>query len=99
MSDRKYRQRGYMDEERPASKPAAPRVPPAERVGPKPLSMPGFREVIRCARCGNPLTGEVSSDARCKRCGADLHACIQCTHFDTGSRFECRQPVTVRIGT
>lgn len=97
MSDRKYRQRGYMDEGRPASKPAAPRVPPAERVGPKPLSMPGYREIIRCARCGNPLTGEVSSDARCKRCGADLHACVQCTHFDTGSRFECRQPVSVRI--
>lgn len=101
MSDRKYRQRGYQDDDRPASKPQAPREAPreprGERIGPKPMNMPGFREVVRCARCGNTITGDIAADSRCKRCGADLHACVQCTHFDTGSRFECSQPVAARI--
>jgi hypothetical protein len=97
MSDRKYRQRGYMDSDRPAAKPAAPREARPERIGPRPLNMPGFREVTRCARCGNIITSEIGGDSRCGRCGTDLHACIHCTHFDTSSRFECRQPVTARI--
>jgi len=98
MSDRKYRQRGYMDSDRPAQAPKpAPREPRAERVGPRPLNMPGFREVVRCARCGNTMTAEIAGDSRCGRCGADLHACVQCTHFDTGSRFQCRQPLTARV--
>jgi hypothetical protein len=96
MSDRKYRQRGYMDSDRPASKPAA-REPRPERIGPRPLNMPGFREVIRCARCGNIVTAEIGVDARCSRCGTDLHACVHCAHFDTGSRFECGLPIEARI--
>jgi len=87
-----------MDEDRPAQKPAAPRERP-ERIGPRPIAMPGFREVIRCARCGNVITGETAPDTRCKRCGADLHACVQCAHFDTGSRFECRQPIPARVAS
>jgi hypothetical protein len=34
---------------------------------------------------------------RCPHCGADLHACTQCTHFDPGQRFECAQPIVGRI--
>jgi hypothetical protein len=97
VSDRKYRQRGYMDGDRPQSRPAPTREPRPERVGPRPLNMPGFREVIRCARCGGLVTAEVAPDGRCKRCDADLHACVQCTHFDSGSRFECRQPILTRV--
>ncbi len=63
--------------------------------------MPGFHEVLRCARCGHVMasTGVGPADvlARCARCGADLHACTQCAFFDTGSRFECTQPVPARI--
>ncbi len=61
--------------------------------------MPGFREVVRCARCGNELTVATASsaEARCPRCGADLHACIQCTSFDTGALFECLRPVPARV--
>jgi hypothetical protein len=63
MSDeRKYRQRGYQDnprEPRRGPKPAekkeyAPRGQPP--LAPKTFNMPGFREVVRCARCGNELT-------------------------------------------
>ena len=48
-------------------------------------------EVFRCARCGNRLGLEVALDARCSRCGVDLHSCIQCESFDTSARWECTQ--------
>src|SRR6186997_2044424 len=69
-------------------KPAAPK-PPADRIetrlekaerkamdgrGP---SVPGFREVIRCARCGNVTAEAIVADSRCRRCGAELHSCAQ----------------------
>ena len=31
-------------------------------------------------------------DASCSKCGADLHTCSHCVHFDPGSTGECRQP-------
>jgi hypothetical protein len=60
-------------------------------------SMPGFHEVMRCARCGNIFTGVISADSRCQRCGADLRTCAQCESFDTGKRFECAQTIPARI--
>lgn len=105
MSDRKYRQRGYQDEpreprreNRPAEKKDyVPRGQPP--IAPKTFNMPGFREVVRCARCGGELTVAVawSADGRCDRCGAELHACAQCVSFDSGAAFECQKPVPVRI--
>ena len=105
MTDRKYRQRGYQDEpaaprreNTPAQKKEyAPRGQPPDR--PKTFNMPGFREVVRCARCGNELTVAAvwSPEATCTRCGADLHACAQCTNFDTSAPFECQKPVTLRV--
>jgi predicted RNA-binding Zn-ribbon protein involved in translation (DUF1610 family) len=105
-SDRKYRQRGYQDE------PGAPRreqKPPAEKkeyaprgqppLAPKTFNMPGFREVLRCTRCGFELTVAQawSPGATCPKCGAELHACAQCVHFDTSAPFECLQPVAARV--
>lgn len=105
MSDRKYRQRGYQDEprapkreNRPAEKKDyVPRGQPP--IAPKTFNMPGFREVVRCARCGGELTVATawSADGRCGRCGAELHACAQCVSFDSGAAFECQKPVPVRI--
>jgi len=60
-------------------------------------NVPGFREVIRCARCGNVTTAVIAADSRCSRCGSDLHACAQCESFDTGRRFECAQTIPVRV--
>jgi hypothetical protein len=105
MSDRKYRQRGYMDDERdrergPKQAPQAPREreprgrPPVE---PRKFNMPGYHEVTRCARCGHPVTGDVGLDSRCTRCGMDLHSCAQCVHYDTSARFECQQPIAARV--
>ncbi|MBI2835592.1 MAG: hypothetical protein HYX76_14315 [Acidobacteria bacterium] len=59
--------------------------------------MPGFHDVVRCARCGNLLDRTIVLDARCARCGADTHSCAQCAYFDSGARFECQQPITVRV--
>ena len=105
MSDRKYRQRGYQDE------PREPRGPKPEQqkkeytprgqppISPKTFSMPGFREVVKCAGCGNELTVAMawSATGQCPRCQADLHSCAQCTSFDTGAVFECHKTVPARI--
>ena len=107
MSDRKYRQRGYQDDDRerpqkpqsrPAPEPGAPAG--ARRIsqdGPRSINMPGYRQVVRCSQCGTIVNAEITLDARCLRCGADLHSCSQCTSFDPGSRFECMQTIPARI--
>lgn len=108
MSDRKYRQRGYQDDDRERQPRQAPRPAPepgapagARRLssqdGPKNVNMPGYREVVRCAQCGALVGADVGGDARCPRCGTDLHTCAQCTSFDPGSRFECMQTIAARV--
>ena len=96
--DRKYKQRGYQDsggssrertEHQPAKRP--------ESFGPKTPNMPGKREVVRCASCATLLPAGIDFTAKCPRCNAELHSCKQCSFFDTGSRFECTQPVSARI--
>jgi hypothetical protein len=107
MSDRKYRQAGYQDNDRerparPAQRPAPEPGAPAgarrlSRDAPKAINMPGYREVVRCATCGTLVTGVVSALSQCSKCSADLHACAQCGSFDPGSRFECMQTISARI--
>jgi hypothetical protein len=105
MSERKYRQRGYQDE---------PRAPRTERkpepkkeytprgqppISPKTFSMPGFREVVKCVRCGTELTVALawSPVGQCVKCQSDLHSCAQCTHFDSSATFECHKPIPARV--
>jgi hypothetical protein len=97
MSDRKYRQRGYMESDheraaRPASQPK-----PREREGPRSPRMMAFGEKVKCAACGAIVQTNIRHDSTCPKCNADLHTCRQCTYFDPGSRFECRKPITARI--
>jgi hypothetical protein len=77
MSERKYRQRGYQQDE--------PRAP---RTQQKPAEKKEYELSTATAW---------SEDARCSRCGADLHACAQCANFDTSAPLECTKPVPVRI--
>jgi hypothetical protein len=110
MSERKYRQRGYQDDDRDREKKKAPSARPAPEPGapagtrrisqvePRNINMPGFRTVVRCSQCGAVIADpEVGWDSRCPRCGIELHSCSQCTSFDPGSRFECMQAVPARI--
>jgi hypothetical protein len=110
VSDRKYRQQGYQDDgrergprpgfpsQKPEREPGAPAG--ARRIsseGAKNPRMMGYREVARCARCGTLVDAQVLSRSTCPKCQQDLHACVQCTHFDPSARFECVQPLTARV--
>jgi hypothetical protein len=108
MSDRKYRQRGYQDDPRDRERPGprGPKPAPAPRApgrqlqdaaGPKTPNLMASHEVFRCARCGNRLSVPVEMDARCSRCGVDIHSCINCMSFDTSARWECTQALVARI--
>src|SRR4029079_13470332 len=98
MSDQKYRQRGYRDgdrEERPRS-PQGP--PPPKKDGPRGRGLGSPDEtVFRCNACGTKQasTDDFAADAVCKSCGAALHSCSNCIHFDTSHRWECRQNANI----
>ena len=107
MGDRKYGQRGYMDDgnsgrEREPEKPRQqPKGAPkgANRDVPRTVKMPGFQEVLRCSLCGAivPPPVEIDFSSQCPKCKADLRTCKNCSHFDTGAQFECTEPIPQRI--
>jgi hypothetical protein len=103
MSDRKYRQRGYQDDEparRPAGAPKGPGGPPPRGdrpEGPKTPNLMPTRQVVRCSRCGGEIAAPYGADVRCSKCGSDVHTCQQCVYFDPGAPLQCMQPVPVRI--
>jgi hypothetical protein len=35
--------------------------------------------------------------ATCPKCGAKLHCCKQCAHFEPSTRFQCLKPIPARI--
>jgi hypothetical protein len=47
-----------------------------------------------CYRCGATLRidGPVGRRTACPDCDADLHACINCRHYDPSAARECREP-------
>jgi len=103
--DRKYRQRGYMESDRDSRerrfndkpKPSGPR-PPIDVTGPR---LPRLLQNVTAARCFNCSTA-VPQDldwktGKCPKCGASLHCCKQCAHFEPSTRFQCRKPIPVRI--
>jgi hypothetical protein len=107
MSDRKYKSRGYQESGRateprpsppPRERPPAP--PPDKREKPRGRGLGAPTEaVFRCARCGEaaPVGTVAVTGSRCASCGADLRTCTNCSSFDPGSRFECRQPISARV--
>lgn len=99
--DRKYKQRGYMNEAEPIRK-ERQQQRPSKPSGMKRYGMRNggtARSGIRCARCGKMLVpaGEVTLDAVCENCGSDLHTCTNCAFFNTSSRWECTKPIPARI--
>jgi hypothetical protein len=100
--DRKYRQRGYQDSGRPQDRSRAPQEPRPKPEGPRGRGLGAPTEtVFKCNACGTRqvLGAEVAPDAACAKCGAALHSCSNCSHFDTSARWECRvwQTVPERI--
>ena len=102
MSDRKYRQRGYMDSDRepqrstPQSKPQS-RPVDRDREGPRSPKMMAFGETVKCSSCGAKAPTNITLVSSCPNCKADLHTCRQCTYFDPSARFQCSKPITARI--
>ena len=92
MADRKYRQRGYGDQQG-----ASPKREPPAADAPRSGGMLAQRTVSRCGACGAVLPIATASLEQCPQCRAPIHACSQCTHFDTARRFECTQPIVERI--
>ncbi|MGE3841446.1 MAG: hypothetical protein AB7I50_07650 [Vicinamibacterales bacterium] len=108
MSDRKYRQRGYRDDDRggprePSENRPRPPRPPGRPAGvktdrePRAANVPGFHQTMKCTRCGTEIAGYAAADSTCTKCGVALHSCIQCASFDPGSRWECMQAPPARI--
>jgi hypothetical protein len=105
MSDRKYRQHGYQDDDRdrrprdgggehrrPEREPGAPAgTRRMSSEGAKNPRMMGYRSVAKCARCGTPVDGNILLLSKCEKCTQALHACIQCVNFDPSARFECSE--------
>ena len=49
---------------------------------------------IDCWKCGASLAAlslPIGRIERCKACGADLHCCKQCTHYDRSAWQQCRE--------
>lgn len=99
MSDRRYRQRGYMDDDAPRERKSGS-GPRPQQDGPRGrgLGAPSA-SVFRCRRCGrkqDPVE-PVAIISTCDGCGDDLRTCTNCAYFDSGAPNECREPVTERI--
>lgn len=102
--DRKYKQRGYMDSgreyqnhrpgERP--KPNGPK-PPLDITGPRLPRLVQSIVAARCFNCSTMLGPDVDWKGKCPKCGAALHCCKQCAHFEPSTRFQCLKPIPVRI--
>ena len=100
---RKYRQRGYQDDDRreegrekaPPPGPRRDRLRP-DRPGGRGLGSPG-RKAFPCAACGEEQDPPTVRDAVCGRCGAALWSCTHCGHFDPSARFQCAEPIDAPI--
>jgi hypothetical protein len=102
----KYKQRGYREEEwKDDRERARPPKPPdlGNREQVRSLRHAIDRNVtvvVRCGRCGNQSPASeisIKESTVCAKCGTALHSCRHCTHFDPGSRFECRAPIEARV--
>ena len=106
---RKYRQPGYMDNDREDREPRGeqdrpkPKQPSAgprwksAQDGPHTPRMAGTKTVARCSNCGAEQPPLSAGKPKCAQCDAALRSCKMCVHFDPASQFECTEPVEVRI--
>lgn len=107
----KYRHRGYRESERRDDRererqehrePLPRAISPEQKAQIRSLRKATDREaqeVVRCPTCGRNVdyTGRFTRDTRCPKCSADLRCCRTCTHFDSGTRWECRADIEERV--
>ena len=101
MSDRKYRHRGYQDDDRdrePKPRRSDDRGKPFVDGAPRGRGLGAPTAVaFKCAVCGHSMKHvSVEFDTPCPGCGKPLRTCTNCTFFDTSARFECKKPLTAR---
>jgi hypothetical protein len=104
--DRKYRQHGYQDSDRDRTfnghrqgdrpKPNGPR-PPIDVTGPRLPRLVQHVAAARCYNCATALPEGIDWKTNCPKCGAALHCCKQCAHFEPSTRFQCLKPIPARI--
>jgi hypothetical protein len=104
MSDRKYRHRGYQDDDHDRERQQQRQRPKTDGVkrydgAPRGRGLGTPTAVaFKCARCGQELSDlKIGPETLCASCGSALHSCTNCTFFNTGARFECRKPITARV--
>lgn len=104
-SDRKYRQHGYSENSSlpngngangPKPKPSGPR-PSIDITGPRLPRLVQAVTASRCYNCSVTLPPGTDFKGPCPKCGASLHCCKQCSHFEPSTRFQCLKPVPLRI--
>lgn len=104
-SDRRYRQRGYMDYDREPREPGRKREegrrwgprPPIDITGPRLPRMVQAVTASRCYNCAFTLPEGTDFKGNCPKCGVALHCCKQCAHFEPSTRFQCLKPIPERI--
>ena len=103
--DRKYKQSGYMDNDRDRStgngrddrpRQQGPRQP-IDVTGPRLPRMVQSVVASRCYNCSTTLPGGTDYKGVCPKCSVSLHCCKQCAHFEPSTRFQCLMPIPVRI--
>ena len=97
MADRRYRQQGYQSSQSQNDRRRDPPPRPAAPDGPRGGGMLAKHTLSRCGGCGAVLPVATSSLEACPNCRVAMHACRQCTHFDTARRFECTEPIAERV--
>jgi hypothetical protein len=101
--DRKYRQHGYQDsgrgERREPQRPKGPQGPRSlqDPSGPRLPRLVQSVTASRCFNCSAVLPPGTDFKGACPKCGAALHCCKQCTHFEPSTRFQCVKPIPARI--
>ena len=53
---------------------------------------------MRCTFCSKEIkpVGRVARNDACPHCGRDLHCCLQCKFYDSGSYNECKEVLAER---
>jgi len=106
--ERKYRQRGYQDDDRRDDRSSRTQAPPQKQLTPEERIQRKSlrhaidreaREVLRCHVCGRSIfdLGTISPSSTCPHCNAALHCCRTCTNFDSAARWECRAEIAEAV--